>query len=231
MEQNKQYHFLCKHCGEYDIIPGGIKTHKCSHCGYRNKVSYEDAIPLSDEEISQSRPSFVLVNCPYCGAQNIVANRVHTYKCTFCQQPFSVLYEDENPLIQSPMDDVSDRTTQEQKDQNGKVIFSVILIVAVIIFCICSLCSSPDESNTPLTDKYETTVVVGVKNYLRNTLRDPDSYQDIEWSQIGENAAGSLYVRHKYRAKNGFGGYVVENKIFYLDKQGNVVGSENYYGQ
>ena len=231
MEQNRQYHFLCKQCGEYDVIPGGIKTHKCSHCGYRNKVSYEDAIPLSEEEISQSKQSFALVNCPYCGTQNIVTNKAHTHKCSVCQQPFSVLYEDEQSLTQSSIDGVSGCTTQEQKDQNGKIILRVILFIAVIIFCICSLCSSPDESNTPLTDKYETTVVVGVRNYLRNTLRDPDSYQDIEWSQIGENAAGNLYVRHKYRAKNGFGGYVVENKIFYLDKQGNVVGSENYYGQ
>ena len=30
-------------------------------------------------------------------------------------------------------------------------------------------------------------------------------------------------VRHKFRAKNGFGGYNVENKVFYLDSQGVVV--------
>lgn len=29
-------------------------------------------------------------------------------------------------------------------------------------------------------------------------------------------------VRHKYRAKNSFGGYVIENKVFYLNKKGHV---------
>jgi hypothetical protein len=32
-------------------------------------------------------------------------------------------------------------------------------------------------------------------------------------------------VRHKYRAKNGFGGYMVEERIFMLDSTGNVTGT------
>lgn len=37
------------------------------------------------------------------------------------------------------------------------------------------------------------------------------------------------YVRHKYRARNGFGGMNIENKIFYLDKDGNVTGYTDYW--
>jgi hypothetical protein len=33
-------------------------------------------------------------------------------------------------------------------------------------------------------------------------------------------------VRHKYRAKNSFGGYIIENQKFYLDFKGNVIGIE-----
>ena len=61
-----------------------------------------------------------------------------------------------------------------------------------------------------------------VENYLERTLRDPDSYESIEWSEVKEKSDG-YYVRHKYRAKNGFGGYVVANQLFHLDFSGNVV--------
>lgn len=216
--------FVCSRCGEYDIIPVGLKTHKCSHCGYRNKVTYENATPLSDEEKVQIQPSFVIVICPYCGSQNIVYNRAHNQKCNVCHQSFSVMYDDE---ALGHSDGLNLNENDGTKVSFSKV-FRICLLIGAIIFCLCSLCSSPDD-NTPLTDKYQTTVIVGVKDYLRHTLKDPDSYQDIEWSQIGENNAGRLYVRHKYRAKNSFGGYVVENKIFYLDKQGHVVGCEDYY--
>jgi hypothetical protein len=35
-------------------------------------------------------------------------------------------------------------------------------------------------------------------------------------------------VRHRYRARNSFGGYVVENKMFVLDQRGEVVEVSNY---
>lgn len=61
-----------------------------------------------------------------------------------------------------------------------------------------------------------------VEDYLERTLRDPDSYESIEWSEVKSKDDG-YYVRHKYRAKNGFGGYVVTNQLFHLDFNGNVV--------
>lgn len=61
-----------------------------------------------------------------------------------------------------------------------------------------------------------------VEDYLERTLRDPDSYESIEWSEVKRKDDG-YYVRHKYRAKNGFGGYVVTNQLFHLDFNGNVV--------
>lgn len=67
-----------------------------------------------------------------------------------------------------------------------------------------------------------------VKDYLKSTLRDPDSYESIEWSEVKEKSDG-YYVRHKYRAKNGFGGYVVANQLFHLDFSGNVVDVRDLY--
>jgi hypothetical protein len=46
----------------------------------------------------------------------------------------------------------------------------------------------------------------------------------MEWSPVTKTADGGYIVRHKYRAKNSFGGYVIEEKIFTLDSKGNVTG-------
>ncbi|MGH9628139.1 MAG: hypothetical protein ACRD7E_07335, partial [Bryobacteraceae bacterium] len=44
-------------------------------------------------------------------------------------------------------------------------------------------------------------------------------YQSIEWSPVVKTTTGYV-VRHKYRAKNSFGGYVVEERIFQLNAEG-----------
>ena len=67
-----------------------------------------------------------------------------------------------------------------------------------------------------------------VEDYLERTLRDPDSYESIEWSEVKQKDDG-YYVRHKYRAKNGFGGMVVTNQLFHLDFSGNVVDVKDLY--
>jgi hypothetical protein len=62
-----------------------------------------------------------------------------------------------------------------------------------------------------------------VERYLKQNLKDPDSYQSIEWSKVVKTDGGGFMVRHKYRAKNGFGGYTIEEQVFILDAQGNVL--------
>lgn len=65
-----------------------------------------------------------------------------------------------------------------------------------------------------------------VVDYLKKNLKDPKSYEGIEWSEVKKTADGYV-VRHKYRAKNSFGGYVVENQIFYLNNNGEVISELN----
>lgn len=69
-----------------------------------------------------------------------------------------------------------------------------------------------------------------VEAWLDKNLKDPDSYDSIEWGNVVKVIApGYTYiVRHKYRAKNSLGGYVVEHKLFRLDAGGNVVDVENW---
>ncbi len=85
-----------------------------------------------------------------------------------------------------------------------------------------------EESSVEVKNNKWNGGVKQVEDYLERTLRDPDSYESIEWSEVKRKDDG-YYVRHKYRAKNGFGGYVVSNQLFHLDFSGNVVGVKDLY--
>ena len=61
-----------------------------------------------------------------------------------------------------------------------------------------------------------------VEHHLKRNLNDPDSFEAIEWSEVIDNGDG-FTVRCKYRAKNSFGGYVVEEQIFVMNRRGDVV--------
>lgn len=67
-----------------------------------------------------------------------------------------------------------------------------------------------------------------VASYLKDNLKDPKSFEAIEWSTVAKHDNGNFSVRCKYRAKNSFGGYVIENQIFTLDPKGNVIGVINF---
>ncbi len=66
-----------------------------------------------------------------------------------------------------------------------------------------------------------------VVRYLKNNLKDPNSYESIEWGNVTRTDNGYV-VRHKYRAKNSFGGYVIEHQIFHIDWQGNITSVSSY---
>lgn len=63
--------------------------------------------------------------------------------------------------------------------------------------------------------------VPAVVDYLKATLNDFNSAEWVEWSETKKNDKGYV-VRLKYRAKNGFGGLILKNQLFFLDKEGNV---------
>jgi len=70
--------------------------------------------------------------------------------------------------------------------------------------------------------------VYQVKSWLKSNLKDPSSLKFIEWSKVFRESNGEFSVRVKYRAKNSFGGYSVENKVFYLNSSGRVLRHINY---
>jgi hypothetical protein len=64
--------------------------------------------------------------------------------------------------------------------------------------------------------------VPAVVDYLKANLKDYNSAEWIEWSEVSKTEKGYM-VRCKYRAKNSFGGYGLYNQVFFMDKNGNVV--------
>ena len=70
--------------------------------------------------------------------------------------------------------------------------------------------------------------VHAVEGFLKSSyLKDPDSFQAIEWGKVVKGC-GTYVVALKFRARNSFGGYVVETRIFTLDADGEVTGSTPY---
>jgi len=72
--------------------------------------------------------------------------------------------------------------------------------------------------------------VYHVKENLKKSLKDPNSYESIEWSNVRKLNDGTFSVRHKYRAKNSFGGYVIENHVFNYDSSGKILSDINIGG-
>jgi len=67
-----------------------------------------------------------------------------------------------------------------------------------------------------------------VEKYIKNRLKDPDSFEVIEWGDVVKGPDGACQVTCLYRAKNSFGAYVVEDVLIQLDKHGNVTKSVKF---
>ncbi|NLI36932.1 MAG: hypothetical protein GX416_10530 [Bacteroidales bacterium] len=154
--------------------------------------------------------------CPRCGSQLLISDdlREEEYiRCSICKNIFP-----------NPFREVSRNFFKSHK---GWIITIIVIIVLWIIG------ASIDNSNNFSTNQkvenspYDASVSQVVQ-YLKDNLKDPDSYSGVEWSSVIKTDDGGYYVRHKYRAKNSFGGYALENKVFYLDSKGNVINVIDY---
>ncbi|WP_415713190.1 hypothetical protein [Maridesulfovibrio sp.] len=76
-------------------------------------------------------------------------------------------------------------------------------------------------SNSPFDDS-----VAQVEEFLEKNLKNPDSLEIVEWGKV-RNYTPDEPLRYivwcKYRAKNSFGGFVVEKKNFIFDGAGKIV--------
>lgn len=62
-----------------------------------------------------------------------------------------------------------------------------------------------------------------VTDYLRKNLNDYDSYKSVKWYKVVKNDDGGAMVRHTFRAKNAYGGVILQDLSFVMDSEGTVL--------
>lgn len=165
------------------------------------------------------------VFCPLCGTGIMIPNMqkdIASIRCPSCNADFP------NPLLKlnSKEKDVVKKgywdSERNKLTSKGRIV--VIVIGVILGLCMMDISDSTVKhpQNTPT--KAPGNIVVYLKLHY---LKDPDSYEGIDWGPSGKYDDTTYYMWHKYRAKNSFGGYVIEEKMFLLDSEGDVVGMAN----
>jgi len=103
-----------------------------------------------------------------------------------------------------------------------KTAFVAIGLAVLVIVWAATLDSRRDTRKPSVTTSQYDGSVSQVKYWLREHLKDPDSVQYIDWSTVKTLDDGQYAVFVKYRAKNSFGGYVIEQRLFMFDPKGSV---------
>jgi hypothetical protein len=169
-----------------------------------------------------------LIQCPKCEA---VADEPKS-ACPSCGVVYEKLFNP-SPLVAAaqqragavaPEPSVAPPAASKPADQK-KLGCGTIAVILVLLFMWLGRDADAPASKAPKETVYNSSYdgsVYQVERYLERNLKDPDSFEAIEWSSVVKRADGGFMVRCKYRAKNSFGGYVVENQAFILDSTGNV---------
>lgn len=118
------------------------------------------------------------------------------------------------------------RRNEIEKSKNKKRSMFVwgtigLCFIALAAFAVISSGDGSRKNSVVENSSYDGSVRQ-CKNYLKDKLNDPDSYEPVEWSKVSEVGNGYL-VRHKYRAKNGFGAMTLNSVVFKLDTKGEVI--------
>lgn len=168
---------------------------------------------------------------------NAIANEIKVifesvFAITFASYNLESEFETKPPTQQV-------KTKRAKKDTRGISNNKGCLSILIGVLFVGIYFANNDEEGTTKANAKEVVVnsefdgsVTQVENYLKNEyLKDPDSYQSIDWStvqKVDNNSNCKFIVRHKYRAKNGFGGYNVEEQVFFLDSTGKVVDMQEF---
>jgi hypothetical protein len=139
-------------------------------------------------------------------------------------------------------------TGADSKDErNTKTALITAIIIVFIFGSAFTLCAKSNNSSSTIPTKILPIVhnseyddsVYQVEEWLKKNLKDPKSLEIIDWGTVWETEMliGDVYsgqsipvftVTVRYRAKNSFGGYVIENKRFTLNRSGVVIKVEDY---
>jgi hypothetical protein len=120
----------------------------------------------------------------------------------------------------------------KKKSSNG--LGTLLLIILGIIFFMAMVGGTSNSKNSSKEKPREAVVnsawdgsVYQAEKYLKDRLKDPDSYESISWGEVSKNEQGNYVTWVKYRAKNSFGGYNVGQQAFTLSPSGEVLTMSN----
>ena len=118
---------------------------------------------------------------------------------------------------------------QEKKNQEKKkpniwaFLFAVAIVGSVFSTCIGTEEEEPKTRTELVQDQFS--VFNGahrkLQQHVKKNLKDPDSYEHIGTRH--EDKGEYILVSMKYRAKNSFGGFVVEYVTVKVDINGNIL--------
>jgi len=178
----------------------------------------------SKSQMSQLRKgeNMALITCPEC-KKKISDSAGNCPNCGFELTP----------------DKIEEIKKKEEKSQKGCRIGCLAVIAIIGILYLVNSFSSSNSNSSKKSSRTSTSYEVvknsewdasvsQVKSWLKANLKDPSSIKYIEWSTVSKTDDGGFMVRVKYRAKNSFGGFVVENKVFIMNSSGTVLSNIDY---
>ncbi len=234
----------CKNCGKRIIE----KEETCPHCGeYLQKANTKFYIPLlkflKDKKKELLSPAIIPLEkeCSFCS--EIIKGTAK--KCKHCGE-YQV--EEKQTRQMGLLLGIGVLIVPYLFSwftlRNGYSVRTKILSFTwLIIFIIISINGDTIRNTNNYKEKVTTTIpakdtvynsswdgsVSQVKSWMNSHIKDPDSLEYIFWSKVKKiEKNGTFKVRVKYRAKNSFGGFVVEDKIFSISASGLVTGNINY---
>lgn len=106
-------------------------------------------------------------------------------------------------------------------------IFLVVFLPLMVGYCNSDAYNEDGTPKKVQNSAWDGSVQQVVSYLKKEYLIDPLSYQPIEWSPVQQVNDG-YWVRHQYRARNSFGGYVVMDQVFHLNMDGKVDRVQDY---
>ena len=136
-------------------------------------------------------------------------------KCKYCGSEF-ITFQDICPVCGKKL------------SNKPKVMVKRIVIIIIVSFFFSIILNHSNTSSNNMSsheivkNSSWDSSVWQVKSWLKKAVKDPSSLEFIEWSSVFDENDGGFSVIVSYRAKNSFGGYVVERKKFFLNSSGRV---------
>ncbi|MFT4968107.1 MAG: RNA polymerase subunit RPABC4/transcription elongation factor Spt4 [Candidatus Deianiraeaceae bacterium] len=185
----------------------------CPHCGTPKPTQYTfgDAVPCrgcKKDVLTKNK------TCPFCEK----INPTHK-KCRKCKKWIAYT------CIRCPKCKNRSIVIEEIL---GWIVVGIIVIVVINMFTGESPKKPQKTHEQVITEKIEQSFSWngahrGLQNFVKKNLKDPKSYEHIKTTYRHHKHNNTITVNMEYRAKNSFGGYVVETASAVADLNGNLV--------